>query len=72
MEDDGERDINRYLVNPFDDIIVQNGDTNIQVLDNAQKKSLVDRLHGFKHSHGSEAAIQQGYSTNDAPQVNNK
>ena len=71
MADDGDRepvDIDRYLINPFDDDIVQDGDNNIQVLSNAQKKSLVDRLHGFKNSHGSEAATQQGYSTNDAPQ----
>ena len=71
MEDNEDRepvDINRYLVNPFDDDKVQNGDNNIQVLSNAQKKSLVDRLHGFKNSHGTEAATRQGYSTDDAPQ----
>ena len=63
-------DINRYLVNPFDDDIVKGNDgDNVTLLNINQKKDLINRLHGFKVQSGSEAALRQGYSTDDAPEL---
>jgi hypothetical protein len=59
-DNNGEVDIEEVIFNPFIGSPPHN-------LSDPQKKTLMSLMHGLKHEPNSNAAVQQGYSKDDAP-----